>query len=153
LVVAPDDVGAKVRTRRRRCGRDLESSSSPTDVALRPHRVRLGLETRVRWLNRRKECQMFAAIRYYRTDPDSIESVVRRVKEGFVPIIREMPGFVSYFVLAPRQGEIVSVSIFEEQQGAQESNMKAEEWLRQNLSELLPSPEFADGQVVVYEAK
>lgn len=96
---------------------------------------------------------MFAAIRYYRTDPESIESVVRRVKEGFVPIIRETPGFVSYFVMAPRQGEIVSVGIFEDQQGAQESNTKAEEWLRQNLSELLPSPEFAEGQVVVYEAR
>ena len=42
---------------------------------------------------------MFAAIRYYRTDPDSIESVVRRVREGFVPIIKATPGFVSYFVL------------------------------------------------------
>src|SRR3712207_6977960 len=51
----------------------------------------------------RKEGQMFAAIRYYRTDPDSTESVVRRVKEGFVPFIRETPGFVSYFVLTPRQ--------------------------------------------------
>ena len=96
---------------------------------------------------------MFAAIRYYRTDPDSIESVVRRVKEDFVPIIRATPGFVSYFVLTPRQGEIVSVSVFEEQQGAEESHLKAEEWVRQNLSELLPSPEFAEGQVVVYEAK
>jgi heme-degrading monooxygenase HmoA len=96
---------------------------------------------------------MFAAIRYYRTDPDSIESVVRRVKEGFVPIIRETPGFVSYFVLAPREGEIVSVSVFEEQRGAQESNVKSEEWVRQNLSELLPAPEFADGQVVVYESR
>src|SRR5918994_5228785 len=153
LVVSPDDDGANVRTRRRIRGSDLESSSSPTDVALRPHRVRLELDTRVRWLNRRKECQMFAAIRYYRTDPDSIESVVRRVREGFVPIIRETPGFVSYFVLAPRQGEIVSVSVFEEQRGAQESHLKAEEWVRQNLSELLPSPEFAEGQVVVYEAK
>jgi len=115
--------------------------------------VRLELDTSVRWVNRRKECQMFAAIRYYRTDPDSIESVVRRVKEGFVPIIRETPGFVSYFVLTPRQGEIVSVSVFEEQQSAQESHLKAEEWVKQNLSELLPSPEFAEGQVVVYEAK
>lgn len=96
---------------------------------------------------------MFAAIRYYRTDPDSIESVVRRVREGFVPFIRETPGFVSYFVLIPRQGEIVSVSVFEEQRGAQESNEKAEEWVRQNLSDLLPSPEFADGEVLVYEAK
>ena len=96
---------------------------------------------------------MFAAIRYYRTDPDSIESVVRRVKEGFVPFIKETPGFVAYFVLNPRQGEIVSVSVFEEQRSAEESNKKAEEWVRQNLSELLPSPEVADGQVVVYEAK
>jgi len=100
-----------------------------------------------------KENQMFAAIRYYRTEPNSIESVVRQVKEGFVPFIRETPGFVSYFVLTPRQGEIVSVSIFEEQRDAEESNEKAEEWVRQNLSDLLPSPEFADGEVVVYEAK
>ncbi len=96
---------------------------------------------------------MFAAIRYYRTDPDSIKLVVRRVKEEFVPIIRETPGFMSYFVLAPRQGEIVSESVFEEQRDAQESHMKAEEWVRENLSELLPSPEFAEGQVVVYEAR
>src|SRR5215203_1614531 len=103
--------------------------------------------------DRRKESQMFAAIRYYRTEPNSIESVVRQVKEGFVPFIRETPGFVLYFVLTPRQGEIVSVSIFEEQRDAEESNEKAEEWVRQNLSDLLPSPEFADGEVVVYEAK
>jgi hypothetical protein len=96
---------------------------------------------------------MFAAIRYYRTDPDSIDSVVRRVKEGFVPFIKETPGFVAYFVLNPRQDEIVSVSVFKEQRSAEESNKKAEEWVKQNLSELLPSPEVADGQVVVYEAK
>lgn len=105
-----------------------------------------------RW-DRRKEGQMFAAIRYYRTEPDSIESVVRRVKEGFVPLIKETPGFVAYFVLTPRQGEIVSVSVFEEQRNAEESNEKAEEWVRQNLSELLPAPDFADGEVVVYEAE
>ncbi len=96
---------------------------------------------------------MFATIRYYRTDPEAIESVAQRVKEGFVPVIRETPGFVSYFLLTPRQGEIVSVSVFEEQRRAEESNEKAEEWVRQNLSDLLPSPEFADGEVVVYEAK
>ena len=96
---------------------------------------------------------MFAAIRYYRTDPDSIESVVRRIKEGFVPVIRETPGFVTYLIMTPRQGEIVAVGVFEERRGAEESNEKAEEWARQNLSELLPDPEFAGGKVVVYEAK
>jgi heme-degrading monooxygenase HmoA len=104
-------------------------------------------------LNRRKEAQMFAAIRYYRTTSDSVDEVVRQIKEAFVPVIRDTPGFVAYFVLTPRQDEIVSVSIFEDQRGAEVSNRKAEEWVRQNLSELLPAPEFAAGQVVVYEAK
>jgi hypothetical protein len=45
------------------------------------------------------------------------------------------------------------VSVFEDQQSAEESNTKAAEWVVQNLSELLlPTPEFASGQVVVYEA-
>ena len=99
---------------------------------------------------------MYAAIRYYRTDPDSIDEVTRRVREGFVPLIRETAGFVSYFVLAPseRENELVSVSVFESKEGAEESNEKAADWVAQNLSELLrPAPEFADGEVVVYEAR
>jgi hypothetical protein len=98
---------------------------------------------------------MFAAIRYYHTDPDSIDEVVRRTREGFVPIIRDTPGFVSYFILAPigREGEIVSVSVFEDEKSAEESNKKAEDWVRQNLSELVLPPELAAGQIVVYEAK
>jgi heme-degrading monooxygenase HmoA len=98
---------------------------------------------------------MFAAIRYYQADPPSIDEVVRRVQEEFVPLIREMRGFVSYFILVPseREEDIVSVSVFEDQQSAEESNRKAAEWVVQNLSELLlPTPEFASGQVVVYEA-
>jgi quinol monooxygenase YgiN len=98
---------------------------------------------------------MFAAIRYYQADPPSIDEVVRRVQEEFVPIIRDMRGFVSYFILVPseREEDIVSVSVFEDQQSAEESNRKAAEWVVQNLSELLrPNPDFASGQVVVYEA-
>ena len=98
---------------------------------------------------------MFAAIRYYQADPPSINEVVRRVQEEFVPLIRDMRGFVSYFILLPseREEDIVSVSVFEDQQSAEESNTKAAEWVVQNLSELLrPTPEFANGQVVVYEA-
>ena len=98
---------------------------------------------------------MFVAIRYYQTDPDSIDEVVRRVKEGFVPLIRETQGFVSYLVLTPsgREDELVSVSVFENREGAEESNERAADWVRQNLSELLLLPEFAAGEVVVYEAR
>ncbi len=98
---------------------------------------------------------MFAAIRYYRAEPGSIDEVAKRVREGFVPLIRETAGFVSYFVLAPadREGAIVSVSVFEDQESAEESNRMAEDWVGQNLSELVVTPEFAAGQIVVYKSR
>jgi hypothetical protein len=77
------------------------------------------------------------------------------VQDDFVPLIRDMRGFVTYFILVPseREEDIVSVSIFEDQPSAEESNREAAEWVVQNLNELLrPTPEFASGQVVVYEA-
>jgi quinol monooxygenase YgiN len=82
---------------------------------------------------------MFAAIRYYQADPPSIDEVVWRVQEDFVPLIRDMRGFVSYFILVPseREEDIVSVSVFEDQQSAEQSNREAAEWVVQNLSELL----------------
>jgi hypothetical protein len=97
---------------------------------------------------------MYAAIRRYLTDPDSIEEVARRVNEGFVPLVSDMQGFVAYFALNAGQGEFGSVSVFEDQQSAEESNRVAEDWVKQNLSELLPTPpDFAAGEVVAYKAK
>jgi quinol monooxygenase YgiN len=96
---------------------------------------------------------VFAAVRYYRTTSESIDEVVGQIREGFVPLVRDMPGFVAYLLMTPRENEIVSVSVFEDQESAQETNRKAQEWVSQNLSELLPEPEFADGDVVVYETR
>jgi hypothetical protein len=107
----------------------------------------------VQRVNERKEGEMYAAIRYYQTDPDSVDEVARRVNEGFVPIISDMPGFVVYFVLNSGQGEIGSVSVFEDQQSAEESNRRAAEWVSQNLSDLLPGPTFAAGEIIAYKAK
>jgi hypothetical protein len=102
----------------------------------------------------RKEKGIYAAIRRYHTDPGSVEEVARQVNEEFVDLISDMPGFVAYFVLNAGQGEIGSVSVFEDQQSAEESNSRAEEWVRQNLSSLLPTPpDFAAGEVVAYRAK
>ena len=97
---------------------------------------------------------MYAAIRRYHTDPDYIDEITRRVNEEFLDIISDMPGFVAYFVMNAGQGEIGSVSVFEDQQSAEESNSRAEEWVRQNLSSLLPTPpDYAAGEVIAYKAK
>jgi hypothetical protein len=105
-------------------------------------------------MNGRKEYWMFAAIRRYHTDPDSVSEVARRVNEGFLPLISEMSGFVAYLALDAGQGEYGTVSVFEDQASAEESNRVAEEWVAENLRELLPSPpDYAAGEVVAYRAK
>jgi hypothetical protein len=97
---------------------------------------------------------MFAAIRRYHTDPDSLDEVVRQVNEGFVPLISDMPGFVAYIALNAGQGEYGTVSVFEDQASAEESNKVAEEWVNENLRGLLPTPpDYAAGEVVAYKAK
>ena len=97
---------------------------------------------------------MFAAIRRYHTDPDSVSEVTRRVNEGFLPLISGMSGFVAYLALDAGQGEYGTVSVFEDQANAEESNRVAEEWVAENLRELLPSPpDYAAGEVVAYKAK
>jgi hypothetical protein len=97
---------------------------------------------------------VYAAIRRYHTDPDSLDEVVRQVNEGFVPVISEMSGFVAYFALDAGQGEFGTVSVFEDQQSAEESNRVAEDWVNENLGELLPTPpDFAAGEVVAYKAQ
>jgi hypothetical protein len=97
---------------------------------------------------------MYAAIRRYHTDPDSVDEVARRVNEEFVDMISDLPGFVAYFVLNAGQGEIGSVSVFEDQQSAEESNTRAEEWVRRSLDDLLPTPpDYAAGEVVAYKAQ
>ncbi len=43
---------------------------------------------------------MYLAIRYYQVDPDSVEEVIQRVNEGFVPTVSNAPGFLAYYVLS-----------------------------------------------------
>ena len=42
---------------------------------------------------------MFTSIRKYKVRRGSAEELARRVKEGFVPLIRQMQGFRSYYLL------------------------------------------------------
>jgi hypothetical protein len=79
--------------------------------------------------------------------------VVRLVNEGFLPIIREIEGFVDYHVVDGGDGVMVSTSIFESASG-EESNWRAGEFVGQHLTPLLPNPpHFTAGEVVAHTAK
>jgi hypothetical protein len=68
------------------------------------------------------------------------------------PIIKDADGFLAYYALNAGAGEIATVSVFENQAGAEESIRMAADWVRQNLAALLPnSPEITAGEVGAHE--
>lgn len=91
---------------------------------------------------------MYAAVRRYEGVTDPAEAG-RRVAEGFVPLLRQVPGFVAYYWVDAGDGVMVSTSVFEDQAGAEESARRAAGFVRDNLATLLPDPpQVMAGQVV-----
>ncbi|MEU4132135.1 hypothetical protein [Streptomyces wuyuanensis] len=91
---------------------------------------------------------MYAAVRRYSGVTDPVEAG-RRVNEGFVPLMREIPGLLAYYWVDAGNGVMVSTSVFEDESGAEESIRKAADFVRDHLASLLPNPpEVMAGQVV-----
>src|SRR5688500_7715010 len=65
---------------------------------------------------------MFAVIRRYNTHEGTAEKIVQRVREGFIPLVSKLPGFVSYDVVRSPDGGLVSMSVFESREAAEASN-------------------------------
>ena len=96
---------------------------------------------------------MYATVRRYEgvTDPSE---VAWRVNEGFLPIIREIEGFVDYYFVDAGDGVMVSTSIFEDPSGEEESNWRAGEFVGQHLTPLLPNmPHITAGEAVAHTAR
>ena len=67
----------------------------------------------------------YVSVRRYEGVTDSREAG-RRVADGFVPLIRAVPGFVAYYWIDAGGGVMISASIFENQDGAERSLMQVE---------------------------
>ena len=95
---------------------------------------------------------MYIAVRRYEgvTDPSEAGRIT---KEGFVPIIREIPGFVAYYDVDAGDGVMVSISVFEHKEAEEESTFRAGDFVAKDLEPLLPNPPQVTGdEVVTYEA-
>ncbi|MEV8533890.1 hypothetical protein [Streptomyces sp. NPDC051211] len=91
---------------------------------------------------------MYAAVRRYEGVSDPSEAG-RLVKERFVPLMREVSGFVAYYWVDAGDGVMVSTSVFQDRAGAEESVSRAAEFVRENLASLLPNPpQVMAGEVV-----
>jgi len=95
---------------------------------------------------------MYATIRRYEGVTNPSEAA-RRVNEGFVPLISQVPGFVAYYWVDAGDGVMISASAFKDQAGAEESNRRAADWVQKNLASLLPNPpQITAGEIVAHKA-
>jgi hypothetical protein len=98
-----------------------------------------------------KEGSVYAAIRQGKAKTGMAEELTRRIKEGAIPIISDVPGFMAYYVVYAPDDTVTAISIFNDYAGAEESNRRALTWIEQNLAPLLSGPATAlAGPVIVH---
>jgi hypothetical protein len=94
---------------------------------------------------------VYAAIRQAKAKTGVAEELARRVKEGAVPIISDVEGFMAYYVVYAPDDTVIAISIFNNYAGAEESNKRALAWIEQSLTPLLDGPATAmAGPVIVH---
>jgi hypothetical protein len=92
---------------------------------------------------------MHIVVRRYKIQPNSGSTLMENIHSKFEPIIRTAQGFVSYNAFINQNGELCSVSIFNDKNGAEGSNQLAKEYIqKENLSSyFLGAPEILQGEV------
>jgi hypothetical protein len=77
---------------------------------------------------------MYAAIRKYSIKPKFINEVMQRIQGEFIHIINREPGFVAYYAIREGGNQVLTISVFETQAGAEGSTPMALEWVSKNLT-------------------
>ena len=71
-----------------------------------------------------------------------------------MPLMRELEGFQSYYLVDGGEDVVITVSMFDNADAALTSNTKAADWVRHNVLELARGmPEVMVGDVLVAEVK
>ena len=97
---------------------------------------------------------MFTSIRKYNVRRGSADELARRVREGFVPIVRQMEGFRGYYLLDGGPDVLITISMFDSGDAALVSNEKAADWVRNNVLEFTKGmPEVMVGNALIAEVK
>ena len=97
---------------------------------------------------------MFTSIRKYNVRRGSADELARRVREGFVPIVRQMEGFRGYYLLDGGPDVLITISMFDSADAALVSNEKAADWVRNNVLEFTKRmPEVMVGNALIAEVK
>ena len=91
---------------------------------------------------------MYAVIRAYNGNTELADRLAER-ENDLREVIGSIDGFKAYYLLALTEGTS-SISVFEDQAGAEESSRAAAAWLAENLPDVnVAAPYVTAGEVVV----
>jgi hypothetical protein len=96
---------------------------------------------------------MFASVRHYETVVNSVPEILRRVNKEFVPLLKQINGFVSYDILDAGKGRLIMITIFQTEMGALKSSQLVDQWVN-SLRDLRPRlSESVSGMIVIHSVQ
>src|SRR5438270_3530761 len=92
---------------------------------------------------------MYCVVRRYKLKSDAdINKVVESVRDGFLAIIANAPGFLAYSVALSDDGELATTGMFANREGAEESTRRAADWVPKNVGWAVEgTPKVHQGEV------
>jgi hypothetical protein len=91
---------------------------------------------------------MYMTVRKYRKVEGDRQQLIETVNREFVPLISKIDGFIDYYCCFASDGTLLSVSVYRDAAGADESVRAAATWVEQTLAKYLPEkPEVISGEV------
>src|SRR5687768_18576520 len=89
---------------------------------------------------------MYVSIRQY--NGRNVAEFSRRAQEGFVPLVRQVPGFLAWYLVDGGGGALFTITLCEDQAGAEASVSAAADWVPANVADLVErSPAVIHGEV------
>jgi hypothetical protein len=97
---------------------------------------------------------MYAVIRRYTPtgtwDRKTRDELKQRIERGFLPQVQDIRGFHSYHAVNVSDTELVTIGIFEDKTGAQESNRRAAEFVKKDpIKDQIGSPQVFEGDLLI----
>ena len=93
---------------------------------------------------------MYATLRYYGGNPDFANELAARADE-VKAIVGGVQGFRAYYLLRTADSTI-SVTVCDDEAGAEETTRRAADWVRENMPEAAAKPPSVTGGEVVVSA-
>jgi hypothetical protein len=91
---------------------------------------------------------MYATIRRYENNAALADRLAKR-SDDIQALLSDVAGFRAYYLVRSNDGT-ASVTVCDDQTGAEESNRRAASWLREHMPEAVSrAPEVTAGEVVV----